>query len=368
MSPRSRISGSAAPRRPRAASRIAGGLVGRLREGGGAGGAREVVEAKAQDDRATHAPGLSHATGDTVDEPDQCRVDLLLRPPPPPERALGPDRPPAPPGLDGSRVAVVCERVEVAARRPAEQRDERLDVDPRDLAHGAEPAGVQPARGGGADAPQPFDREGVEEGDLLVGLDDQEAVGLRDRARDLGEELRSRDADGDAQSDVLEDVAAEADGDLGRRPGDPLEPSNVEERLVDRQSLDERRRVVEHAEHRSARIDVGVEARRDDDRLRAEPARLRSSHRSPDAEGLRLVARRQHDPAADDHGPSAQPRVVALLDRREERVEIRVQDRRRAHTNICSHTTEADPFDHVLVPDIASGALSPPQAAATARK
>ena len=45
------------------------------------------------------------------------------------------------------------------------------------------------------------------------------------------------------------------------------------------------------------------------------------------AVGLGLVARRQHHAAADDHRAAAQAWVVALLDRREERVRVRVQDR-----------------------------------------
>ena len=64
----------------------------------------------------------------------------------------------------------------------------------------------------------------------------------------------------------------------------------------------------------------------DDDRVRAQPARLPAAHRRPDAERLGLVARREHDPAADDHRPAAQPRIVPLLDRRVERVEVGVQD------------------------------------------
>ena len=66
----------------------------------------------------------------------------------------------------------------------------------------------------------------------------------------------------------------------------------------------------------------------DHDRLRAQPAGPCAAHRSADAVGLGLVAGRKHDTAADDHGAAAQARIVALLDRREERVEVGVQDRR----------------------------------------
>src|SRR6266566_540515 len=40
----------------------------------------------------------------------------------------------------------------------------------------------------------------------------------------------------------------------------------------------------------------------------------------------RPAARRQHDTASDDHRASAKARVVPLLDRREERVRVRVQN------------------------------------------
>ena len=59
----------------------------------------------------------------------------------------------------------------------------------------------------------------------------------------------------------------------------------------------------------------------------AQPPRGSSTHRGANAERLRLVARREHDATADDDGPPAQARVVSLLDGREERVEVGVQDR-----------------------------------------
>jgi hypothetical protein len=70
---------------------------------------------------------------------------------------------------------------------------------------------------------------------------------------------------------------------------------------------------------------------RDDDRLRAESPRERAAHCRAHAACLRLVARREHDAGADDHRPPAQARVVALLHRRVERVDVGVQDRRLVH-------------------------------------
>jgi hypothetical protein len=45
-----------------------------------------------------------------------------------------------------------------------------------------------------------------------------------------------------------------------------------------------------------------------------------------DAVCLRLVARGEHHAAADDHRLAEKPRIVPLLDRGEERVEISVED------------------------------------------
>ena len=141
---------------------------------------------------------------------------------------------------------------------------------------------------------------------------------------------------------MLEHLAAQLRRDLDRGARHARQAADVEERLVDRQPLDERRGVLEHLEHGLARLDVRGEARRDHDRPRAQPPRLPAAHRGADPERLGLVARGEHDPAADDHRPAPQPRVVALLHRRVEGVEVGVEDRRCRlgsgwDTNICSH-------------------------------
>ncbi len=116
--------------------------------------------------------------------------------------------------------------------------------------------------------------------------------------------------------------------DLRRLAGEPLEAANVEERLVDRQPLDERRRVLEHREHRLARIGVRGHPWRHDERLRAQPPSLSATHGGADAKSLGLVARSEDDSAAHDDRTPAQARIVPLLDRCEERVEVGMQDRR----------------------------------------
>ena len=179
-------------------------------------------------------------------------------------------------------------------------------------------------------APEPLDRQRVKEFQLRLGGDDEQSVRLGDAARDLREELRPRDPHRDRQPDALAHVASQTRCDLARRAGDPLEPAHVEECLVDRHPLDERRRVVEDAEHRGARLGVRSKARLDDNGPRTEAARPGLAHRGAHAGRLRLVARREDDPAADDQRHAAKAWIIALLDRREERIEVRVQDRRLA--------------------------------------
>ena len=213
------------------------------------------------------------------------------------------------------------------ARRPPEHRHQCGLGQVGDLADGGDPTVVKLPRGDRADAPQPFHRQRMEERELGVGWHHEQTVGLGDRTGNLGEELGAGHPDRDRQADPFEDVAAQRDRDLGRGARDPSQTADIEERLVDRQPFDERCRVLEHREHRFARFGVRRHARVDHDRSRAQPAGLRASHRRAHAVRLRLVAGREDDPRSDDHGLAAQPWIVALLDRRVERVEVGVQDR-----------------------------------------
>jgi hypothetical protein len=170
----------------------------------------------------------------------------------------------------------------------------------------------------------------VEEIQFFSRWDAQEAVRLRNAARDLGEELRARDADGDRDADALANLSSQPQGDLARRAREPSHPSDIEECLVDGKALDEWSRVLEHAVERLARVRIGGHARRDRDCIGAKAAGPRPTHRGADAERLGLVARGQHDAAADDHGAATKTRIVPLLDRSEKRIGVCVQDRRLA--------------------------------------
>ena len=199
------------------------------------------------------------------------------------ERALRADRAPAAPGpapRRGSRLWASACRCRPAAR-PTIATSVALGQR-GDLADGRQPAGVQLPRGRRPDAPQPLDRQRVQERRARSpGGHDQQPVGLGDAARHLREELRARDPDRDRQPDLARAPRARSRAAISRGvPAMSLQPAHVEERLVDRQPLDERRRVLEDLEDRLARLGVGRHPRRHDDRVRAQPPRLRAAHRA----------------------------------------------------------------------------------------
>ena len=112
--------------------------------------------------------------------------------------------------------------------------------------------------------------------------------------------------------------------------GDPPNPRTSRNASSIERPSTSGRGVGEHLEHGLARVGVGRHPRWHDDRVRAQRTCQPAAHRRAHAERLGLVAGREHHPAADDHRPPAQARVVALFDRGVERVEIGVQDPGRA--------------------------------------
>lgn len=167
----------------------------------------------------------------------------------------------------------------------------------------------------------------MEEAELGAARDHQQSVGLGHSAGYLGEELGAGDPDGDGQPDPLADLAPQACGDLDGRPRVALQPADVEERLVDRDPLDQRCGLVEHLEDRPARVGIRGHPRWDDYCLWTQATGLRATHRRSYAARLRRVAGGQHDPGPDDDRSIEERRIVALLHRRIERVQISVLDR-----------------------------------------
>ena len=151
-------------------------------------------------------------------------------------------------------------------------------------------------RGHRPDAPEPLDRQRVEEGELAVGRDDEQPVGLRHGARDLGEELRPRDADGDRQADLARHAAA-AGARRSRSACRRSAPCRAR-RGTPRRSTAPRRRAW--CPRRPGRPPCSPRRRPTSAAARRPPAgrggaRCRAAHRGADAERLRLVARGEHD-------------------------------------------------------------------------
>jgi hypothetical protein len=98
--------------------------------------------------------------------------------------------------------------MEMPARGPTEHRDERRLCQPRHLADLPDPTVTELVGGHGPDAPEALDRQRVQEFELSLRRHEQDAVGLGDAARHLGQELGPRHPDRDGQTDPLEDGAA----------------------------------------------------------------------------------------------------------------------------------------------------------------
>ena len=150
-----------------------------------------------------------------------------------------------------------------------EHQDQRRFGELGHLADAPDALVVQLLGRGRADAPQPLDVERMEEGQLAVGRDHEQPVGLGHSARHLREELGPRHPDRDGQAHPLAYLSPQASGYLDGPPRDPLEAGDVEERLVDRELLDHRRGVLENLEHRLAGVDVGLPPSLHHDGLRA---------------------------------------------------------------------------------------------------
>src|SRR4051794_28073521 len=174
----------------------------------------------------------------------------------------------------------------MAAGRPPEELDERILGEPRDLADREDPAIVELSRGNRANPPKPLDGERMKERHLAVRRHQEEPIGFGDRARDLGEKLSPRDADGDWETDLLQDPASQPLSNVDWRAGEVLHAANIDECLVDGQPLHLRTRIPENLVHGPAGLRVRRNPGRDHSGLRTKAPGLSPAHRGPDAAGL----------------------------------------------------------------------------------
>ncbi len=237
---------------------------------------------------------------------------------------------------DGIRVdapGTVVERGTVTA----EHAHQDVDRERGEIADRGDAVLAQGGRRLRPDAPQARDRERREERRLVAGGDHDEPVRLAQVGRDLGHELRGRDPHGRRQLDLGPDRRLDRPADRGavseQRPG----TGHVEERLVDRDRLDLVRVAPQQGHDPVADLAVQAAVDGHEHRLRAQRGGRTQRHRRVNAVRPGLVRRRRHDPAvagtpAPDHDrTAAELGVVALLDRREEGVEVDVEDRSLGH-------------------------------------
>src|SRR5205823_8993853 len=123
--------------------------------------------------------GGPNPAGDPGDEADERGIDFVERLARAAQRALCSDRPPATPRLNGPRISVVGERVEVPTRRATEERNEGRLRELGDLAYGRDPHIAELRGRHRPDSPEPLDRQRMEESELVPWLHEEQPVRLR---------------------------------------------------------------------------------------------------------------------------------------------------------------------------------------------
>jgi tetratricopeptide (TPR) repeat protein len=204
-----------------------------------------------------------------------------------------------------------------------------------------------------SDAPHALDWQWIEKRGDVFGGNDHEPVRLLQIARDLGEELVGSDAGRGGQSRLLADRRADALGDRAAVAEEAAARGDVEKRFVDREPFDERREAAEDREDLFADLFVAPSVRRDDDRVRHQAQRLRHRHCRARTERARFVRSSGDDTApfrsTDEHRPSAQRRIVELLDRRKERVHVDVQNLAHGRQHTLDHDARVSAMNAAMM-------------------
>ena len=132
------------------------------------------------------------------------------------------------------------------------------------------------------------------------------------------------------QSGLAVDALAQSRADLPGGAEQSQGARDIEERLVDRERLDQRRDLAEQPHHLRRVVRVPLEVRLEHDRLRAAAQRHGHRHRRVDAVLAGLVGGggddRTQRPVPDDDRLADQLGMLEQLDGGEERVHVHVQD------------------------------------------
>jgi hypothetical protein len=203
----------------------------------------------------------------------------------------------------------------------------------------------QPLGQGGADAPDQPDRLGAEELGRFSAPDDREAARLVEIGGDLGEELVVAEPDRDGDADLALDAAGQLHHRMRRRAAvQQLGAGQVEKGLVDREWLNQRRRLAHERPHRAADGAILRHVGADDDGIRTGLERLEHRHRGAHAVEPRDVAAGEDDAAlatADDYRLVGERRVVAFLDAGVKGVAIEMRDRERIELGVAEQASRA---------------------------
>jgi hypothetical protein len=298
------------------------------RQGVGAGGTAEIVESHSQHHRAPRPLGGAHPPGYPIDEFDDDRVDLGVRPrtSTATERALRAHRTPAHTGQHAAAVDVAGQAIQLTAHCAACHRRENGLGKFGDLCDRLDPVAAQLLGGLGADAPQPPHRKGMQKLQLAARRDHQQTVGLALLAGEFRQELCAGDPHGDGQAYLIAHASPQSRADSRGLTGRPPQTAHTEECLVDRDRFDQRGGIAKDRKDSLAGPGVRRHPRRDDDGMWAQVQGLPAAHRGTHAIRLGLVAGGEDYATPDDDGAAAQLGVIALLDRCIEGIQVGVHD------------------------------------------
>ena len=168
----------------------------------------------------------------------------------------------------------------------------------------------------------------MQERELFASRHEQNPVGFRACARDLGEKFGSCDPYRNRKTNNVAYRSSELGRNVEGLADRTSRAAHVEEGFVDRDAFYEGRDVAKTIEHRAAGFEVGVEAGRDNDRVRTECFRRSFACWRCNTESFRLVTCRDNDAATDQHRTTAQCWIVALFDRGKKRIKVGVQNAR----------------------------------------
>jgi hypothetical protein len=154
------------------------------------------------------------------------------------------------------------------------------------------PISGQPGLGDWTHPPHQFDGQVVKEVQLGIGLDDHQPIWLGHLRGNFRQMLGARHTDRNRKAKLRPYAGPDCPSNFGGRTKEMGAAGDVGKRLVDGNSLDQRREIIEHVDGGIAQPLIILEMAADKDELRTEFARLPSRHATANSEGRRIRASR----------------------------------------------------------------------------